>query len=51
MKLEENPQMTVEEWEKTKVDFLTFVTLSFIKETPEAMKEMGSHVYNELRKS
>lgn len=50
MKLNENPNLTPEEWEKTKRDFLTFVVLSFVKETPEAMQEMGKHVYNELRK-
>lgn len=50
MKLNENPNLTPEEWEKTKQNFLTFVVLSFVKETPEAMQEMGKHVYNELRK-
>ena len=49
MKLEQTPDMTAEEWKKTKSEFMTFLFTMFVKETPEAMKELGEHVYNELR--
>jgi hypothetical protein len=48
MKLAENPNMTKEEWNKTKQQFLIFMFHSFIKETPQAMQELGEHIYNEL---
>lgn len=50
MKLNENPNMTAQEWADTKSDFMTFLFLTFVKETPEAMRELGEHTYNELRK-
>ena len=50
MKLAQNPNMTAEEWAQTKSEFMTFLFAMFVKETPEAMQEMGKHVYNELRK-
>lgn len=50
MKLAENPNMTAEEWKQTKSEFMTFIFYQFVKQTPEAMKEMSGHVYNELRK-
>lgn len=50
MKLQENPNITPEEWQETKAQFLTFVFAMFVQETPEAMQELGTHVYNELRK-
>lgn len=48
-KLKENPNMTAEEWKQTKSEFMTLLFTMFVKETPEAMKELGTHVYNELR--
>lgn len=48
MKLAENPNMTKEEWDKIKQQFLVFMFHSFIKETPQAMQELGEHIYNEL---
>lgn len=50
MKLVENPNMTPEEWKQTKSEFMTFLFYQFVKECPEAMSELGDHVYNELRK-
>lgn len=50
MKLAENPNMTAEEWQQTKCEFMTFLFAIFIKETPEAMQELGSHIWHELRK-
>lgn len=50
MKLAENPNLTPEEWQQTKSEFMTFIFAMFVKETPEAMKELSDHVYNELRK-
>lgn len=49
MKLESNPNMTVEEWQDTKSEFLTYLFAMFVRETPEAMQELGHHVWNELR--
>ena len=49
MKLEQNPNMTAEEWKQTKSEFMTYIFTMFVKDTPEAMKEMGEHVYNELK--
>lgn len=51
IKLEQNPNMTPEEWQQTKIDFMTFLFAMFIKENPNTMKELGSHVWNELRKT
>lgn len=48
--LKENPDMTKEEWEHIKVDFMEYVVLSTIKESPALMNEMAEHIYNELKK-
>lgn len=50
MKLAENPNMSPEEWQQTKSEFMTFMFVQFVKGCPEAMKELGDHLYNELRK-
>lgn len=47
--LKENPNMTPDEWAQMKSQFMTFIFTMFVKENPEAMKELGTHVYNELR--
>lgn len=49
MKLAQNLHMTSEEWMQTKSEFMTFMFAVFVKEVPEAMKELGHHVWNELR--
>lgn len=49
MKLQENPNMTVEEWDEAKSEFMTFIFTMFVQECPEAMQEMAHHVYNELQ--
>lgn len=48
MKLEQNPNMTPEEWKDTKSQFMTFMFAVFVKEVPEAMQELGSHLLHEL---
>ena len=48
MKLTQNPNMTPEEWQDTKSQFMTFMFAMFVKEVPEAMQELGSHLYREL---
>jgi len=48
MKLEQNPNMTPEEWQDTKSQFMTFVFAMFVKEVPEAMQELGSRLWHEL---
>lgn len=50
MKLEDNPNLTPEEWQQTKSEFMTFLFFQFVKDNPEAMEEFSGHVYNELRK-
>ena len=50
MKLAANPNLTPEEWRRTKSEFMTFLFAVFVRETPEAMQELGRHVWNELRK-
>lgn len=49
MKLAENPNMTQEEWQDTKSQFLTFLFTMFVKETPEAMAELAQHCWDELQ--
>ena len=49
MKLAENPNMTQEEWQDTKSQFLTFLFATFVKETPEAMAELAQHCWDELQ--
>lgn len=49
MKLEENPDMTAEEWQDTKSQFLTFLFAMFVKETPQAMAELAQHTWDELQ--
>ena len=49
MKLAENPNMTQEEWQDTKSQFLTFLFAIFVKETPEAMAELAQHCWDELQ--
>lgn len=49
MKLAENPNMTQEEWQDTKSQFLTFLFAMFVKETPEAMAELSQHCWDELQ--
>lgn len=51
MKLQQNPNMTQEDWKETKAQFMTFIFAMFVKDTPEAMQELGHHVYQELRKA
>ena len=51
MKLAQNPNMTAEEWAQTKREFMTFLFAMFVKETPEAMKELGGHVWNALQEA
>lgn len=49
MKLAENPNMTQEEWQDAKSQFLTFLFAMFVKETPEAMAELAQHCWDELQ--
>ena len=51
MKLAQNPNMTPEEWAQTKSEFMTFMFAVFVREVPEAMQELGHHVYNELQEA
>lgn len=49
MKLAESPDMTQEEWQDTKSQFLTFLFAMFVKETPQAMAELAQHTWDELQ--
>ena len=44
------PDMTKEKWQEIKSEFLTFVFIGFVKNHPEAMKELATHTYNEINK-
>lgn len=48
MKLAQNPNMTAEEWGKTKQEFMVFIFAEIMKFNPELAQEMGSHLYKEL---
>ena len=50
MKLAENPNMTAEEWQKIKQQFMVFCFAEAMKANPELMKELATHTYNELNK-
>jgi uncharacterized protein YneF (UPF0154 family) len=47
-KLAENPNMTEDEWNKTKQEFMTFMFFKLVKENPEIMSEMAKLTYEEL---
>ena len=49
-KLVENPNMTEDEWNKTKQEFMTFMFFTLVKEHPEIMSEMAKLTYDELNK-
>ena len=51
MKLARNPNLTAVDWAQTKSEFMTFLFDMFVKETPEAMKELGGHVWNALQEA
>ena len=48
--LTKNPNMTAEEWDKLKQDFMLFCFVTALKETPELWKEFAAHVWEELQK-
>lgn len=47
--LEHNPNLTVEEWQKTKQSLLTFLSLMVIKEMPEVGNEVSREIYKALQ--
>lgn len=47
--LEHNPNLTVEEWQKTKQSLLTFLSLMVIKEMPEIGNEVSKEIYKALQ--
>ena len=51
MKLAQDPNTTPEEWQNAKSQFLTFLFVMIVKENPEAMKELGTHVWNEMQEA
>lgn len=50
MKLAENPNMTEEEWQKIKQQFMTFCFAEVMKANPKLIEELATHTYNELNK-
>lgn len=48
--LKKYPDLTPEKWAEIKSEFLTFIFYEFIKNHPDAMKELATHTYNELNK-
>ena len=51
MKLEDNPNMTQEEWSQAKSEFMTFLFYQIVQNEPALLEEFGSHVYTALRES
>lgn len=47
--LEHNPNLTVEEWQKTKQSLLTFLSLMVIKEMPKVGNEVSKEIYKALQ--
>ena len=47
--LEHNPNLTIEEWQKTKQSLLTFLSLMVIKEMPEVGNEVSGEIYKALQ--
>ena len=47
--LEHNPNLTVEEWQKTKQSLLTFLSLMVIKEMTEVGNEVSREIYKALQ--
>ena len=47
--LEHNPNLTVEEWQRTKQSLLTFLSLMVIKEMPEVGNEVSREIYKALQ--
>ena len=50
MKLKQNPDMSKEEWQRVKSEFMTFLFCQFVQDCPGAMQELAGHVWEELRK-
>ena len=48
MKLAQNPNMTADEWNKTKQDFMVFIFHEMLKFNPELIQEFGGHLYDKL---
>lgn len=46
---EQNPNLTAEEWQQMKQQFVLFVFAEYMKRDKEAMDELAGHFYNELR--
>lgn len=49
MSLEENPQLTAEQWEQKKQGLIKWLFVEYIKQDANAMAEFASHMYTELR--
>lgn len=47
--MEKNPEMTPEEWEKIKGDFLVFIFYELLKRNKNLMDEFAGHMYTELK--
>ena len=50
MKLKQNPDMSKEEWQRVKSEFMTFLFCQFVQDCPGAMQELAGHVWEEMRK-
>lgn len=47
--LAENPNLTEEDWRGIKQKFMMFMFYQFVGNCPEAMNELGEHVWNKLQ--
>lgn len=48
-KLAKDPQLTPEDWNRAKQEFMVYVFSRFVTETPGAMQELSGHVWEEMQ--
>lgn len=46
--LEENPDMTVAEWDHIKEGFIAYIFNEFMEKFPDMKLEFAEHIYNDL---
>ena len=49
MKLAENPNMTPDEWQQAKNEFMTYIFCNALMNFPELMDEFANHTFDKLK--
>lgn len=49
METRKNPNMTAEQWNEAKAQFMVYMFAQAVKENEELRKELGRHVWEEMR--